>query len=275
MLWMPPGKTAAPLLVHLHSWSATYDKSSEIEVALVAARERNWIFLSPDFRGVNEKPEACASKFAIQDVLDAVADVRSKHKVDAKRIYLLGGSGGGHMALMMAAKAPKLWAAVSSWVPISDLTAWHEFSAAKGARYAPMMEKCCGGAPGPATAAEYKARSPLFLLGAAKGLPIDIQTGIRDGHEGSVPVSHALNAFNALAEANGQAAKKVSAGDIEFMTREAKIPEALAAEKTDEPGRKKAILFRRGAGKARITVFDGAHETDFAVAAGWLAAFTR
>ena len=269
MLWIPPGKAAAPLLVHLHSWSATYDKSSEIEVALDAAKQRGWIFLSPDFRGPNQRPEACASKLAIQDVLDAVADVRSKHKVDGKRIYLLGGSGGGHMALMMAAKAPKLWTAVSSWVPISDLTAWHEFSAGKKAPYAGMIEKCCGGAPGSATSAEYRARSPLFFLEAAKGLPIDIQTGIRDGHEGSVPVSHALNAFNKLAEANGQPGRKVSAADIEYMVREAKIPASLADERADEPGRKKAILFRRAAGKARITVFDGGHETDFAAAAAW------
>ena len=126
-----------------------------------------------------------------------------------------------------------------------------------------------------ARAAEYRARSPLFLLGSANGLPIDIQTGIRDGHNGSVPVSHAMNAFNKLAEVNGQARKKVSASDIEYLVKEAKIPSALAGERADETGRKKAILFRRSAGAARITVFDGAHETDFAIAGRWLAMFPR
>jgi hypothetical protein len=30
------------------------------------------------------------------------------------------------------------------------------------------------------------------------------------------------------------------------------------------------VLFRRDAGPARITIFDGAHETDFSVGVGWL-----
>jgi pimeloyl-ACP methyl ester carboxylesterase len=99
----PASDRAVPLLVHLHSSSATFDKSSEMEVAPSEAKRRGWVFVSPDFRGPNDNPEACGSELAIQDVLDAVAEARKRVKIDERRIYLLGGSGGGYMTLVMAA----------------------------------------------------------------------------------------------------------------------------------------------------------------------------
>lgn len=263
-----PSTEPAPLLVHLHSWSA---RLGEAALARDCAK-RGWAFLSPNFRGPNNRPEACGSRVAIQDVLDAIAHARRTTKVDLRRIYLIGGSGGGHMALVMAQAAPELWAAVSAWVPITDLAAWHAFSKQQGSRYHTMMEQACGGPPGtPATDAEYRARSPLFHLARAKGVKIDLQVGIRDGHEGSVPVSNALLAFNALARINGHDDRALSDADLTFITAQARLPEALAAEKVDEPNRRRAVLFRRAAGPVRLTIFDGAHESDFAPAVRWLA----
>lgn len=273
-VWFLPNPSAdpAPLLVHLHSWSA---RLGEASLARDCAK-RGWAFLSPNFRGPNNRPEACGSRVAIQDVLDAVAHARRATKVDPRRIYLIGGSGGGHMALMMAQAAPELWAAVSSWVPITDLAAWHAFSKKQGSRYHTMMEQACGGPPGtPATDAEYRARSPLFHLARAKGVKIDLQVGIRDGHEGSVPVSNALHAFNALARINGHESLALSDADVTSITAQARLPESLAAEKVDEPNRRRAVLFRRAAGPVRLTIFDGAHESDFAPAVRWLAEQAR
>lgn len=270
-VWFLPNPAAepAPLLVHLHSWSS---RLGEAAVARDCIR-RGWAFVSPNFRGPNNRPEACGSQLAIQDVLDAVAFARRSTAVDPRRIYLVGGSGGGHMALMMAQAAPELWAGVSAWVPISDLAAWHAFSQQKGSRYHQMMEQACGGPPGTSrTDAEYRARSPLFLLARARGVAIDIQVGIRDGHDGSVPVSHALRAYNALAAANGHEARALAAADIAFITEHARLPEALATEKVEEPERRRAVLFRRIAGPVRLTIFDGAHESDFGTAVRWLAA---
>ena len=117
------------------------------------------------------------------------------------------------------------------------------------------------------TEAEYRHRSPLFHLAAAKGVPLDINTGIHDGHTGSVPVSHSLRAFNVLASSD----KQISTEDIDFMVREQKIPGALAAETQVDPEREKATLFRRNSGNARVTVFEGGHESESSSAVLWLA----
>lgn len=274
LLYVPPdARGAVPLLVFLHSWSARYNQSESLQEALAECRRRGWAFISPNFRGPNNRPEACGSELAMRDVLDAVAFARRQARIDARRIYLLGGSGGGHMALMMASRAPRLWAAVSAWVPISDLAAWHAFSKAAGSRYHAMLEQCCGGPPeAPAAAREYRARSPLFRLASARGLPIAIDAGIRDGHEGSVPVSHSLRAFNELAQANGFAGRMLSEAEIEALTAKARVPKALSGEVEDEPGRKHKVLFRRLAGPVRLTVFDGGHTMDVGAGMNWLAA---
>jgi pimeloyl-ACP methyl ester carboxylesterase len=258
---------AVPLLVMLHSWSGSLDQGTGW---LPHARKRGWAFVAPDFRGPNQRPEACASPLASQDVLDAVAYARQHARIDPDRIYLVGGSGGGHMALVMASRAPDLWAGVSAWVPISDLTAWHSESLARKNRYAAMLEKCCGGPPTQSTEAEYRSRSPLFHLAAAARVPLDINTGIHDGHTGSVPVSHSLLAFNALASASALPERRVSESDIAFMVSNRAVPEGLRSETQTDPERLKPVLFRRSAAQARITVFEGGHDFEIAAALEWL-----
>jgi hypothetical protein len=135
-----------------------------------------------------------------------------------------------------------------------------------------MMDKCLGGGPdAPARAAEYRRRSSLFYLGKAKGLPISIDSGLRDGHAGNaVPLSQTLLAFNELARANGFPEKALSLEQIDTFTRESRVPAELGSEKEDEAGRKQAVLFRRRAGPVRLTVFDGGHSVDEPTSFRWL-----
>ena len=42
---------------------------------------------------------------------------------------------------------------------------------------------------------ELKMRSPVRHLAKAADVPLDINTGIHDGHTGSVPVSQSIEAF--------------------------------------------------------------------------------
>ena len=262
----------APLVVALHQWSHGYDIPSVKDDYLPEVRKRGWVFIHPHFRGRNDNPSACASEPAIQDVLDAVAFARASARVDPKRIYLLGVSGGGHIALMMAAKAPQLWAAASAWVPIFDLAKWHAETKLAGRGYWKMLEAVCGGPPGASQAVDeqYKRRSPRTYLRKAAGLPMDINAGVHDGHTGSVPISHSLSAFNMLAAANGKKEKQISPADIRYMVEKKCVPAKLSY-RGDETDRKRAILFRRQAGAARVTIFEGGHELDPAAAFAWLA----
>jgi predicted peptidase len=58
---------------------------------------------------------------AVQDILDAIQHIED---VDVDRIYVMGVSGGAHIALLLAALYPKLWAGVFAWSGILDLQAW-------------------------------------------------------------------------------------------------------------------------------------------------------
>jgi pimeloyl-ACP methyl ester carboxylesterase len=280
IFYAPPGAAATasgpkvPLVVFLHSWSTDY---KSVGLALDETKRRGWVFAGPNFRGANETPDACASDLAVQDILDSVDYARRQARIDEKRIYLVGSSGGGHMALLMATRAPQVWSAVSTWVPITDLASWHEFSQATGSQYFQMMDKCLGGPPDtPERAAEYRRRSSLFYLAKAKGLPIAIDSGLRDGHAGAaVPLRQSLLAFNELARANSFPDKALTLEQIDIFTRESRVPAELAGEKEDEPGRRQAVLFRRRAGPVRLTIFDGGHSVDVPTSFRWLDSLSK
>lgn len=247
----------APLLVALHTWSFGLHMPGHPYYNF--CRARNWAFLYPDFRGRNDRPEAGGSPAAMQDIADAVALARERIDIDPERIYLAGSSGGGHMSLMMAAHYPELWAGVSCSVPINDLALWHGESRERGNGYADMLERLTGGAPGASAAvdAEYRRRSPCTALADVRGrVTVDILAGIHDGHTGSVPIRHALGAFNLLA---GEA-DRIAIDDIEFMVREECAPPALAGCWPDPEFGEKVIHFRRVSGSARVTIFEGGHE---------------
>ena len=188
LLFYPENKTNVPLVVGLHTWSI--DRFNQQKNLLPLCMERGWALLLPEFRGANlntnpRAAQACASKLARQDVIDAVKWVIAKYPVDLGNIFLLGGSGGGHMALMMAAYAPQLWRAVRSWCPITDLVDWH----AENKNYAPHIAACCGGVPDDKTAAEYKDRSPIQHLESLMPANLSIHHGRFDI---SVPYTHTL-----------------------------------------------------------------------------------
>ncbi|MBI1367483.1 MAG: prolyl oligopeptidase family serine peptidase [Planctomycetes bacterium] len=268
-LYLPPesNEKPVPLVVVLHSWSGNYKQESDDTSGMLPhAIERHWAMLMPDFRGPNVKPEACASDLAVQDILDGIAYVQAHAKIDPTRIFIYGASGGGHMTLVMAARAPKTFAAASAWVPIADLAAWHEQSQKLHNNYWKNLEAVTGGAPGasPAVDAEYRKRSPIVLLDnpAVRGLPIDINTGIQDGHTGSVPVSQSMRAFNLLAKLNGHPEAVIPDDQIATMRDDRKVPPPLQWRGQDEPNRRAKILFRRTAGPVRITLNDGGHKGD-------------
>ncbi len=273
--WIPKdAQEPVPLLVGLHTWSSGYTQETYSTDYLVECRARGWAVIYPNFRGPNTQPEACGSELAIADVRDAVDWMCNRTAIDLSRIYVVGVSGGGHMALLCAARFPKLWAAVSAWVPPADLAAWHAQAAAQGRVYAEHLVAVCGGASGESEEVdlEYRRRSPVHRLGEAKGVRIEIAAGILDGHGTSVPISHTLESFNVLARANGFADRVIPGEIIEEMVRTAKVP-ASWGEPPQDPTYAKPVLFRHEAGPVRVTIFQGGHEIQTPAAIEWLARY--
>lgn len=260
---------ARPLLVSLHTWSGDLHQRNETLEA--AANDEGWIYLFPNFRGVNDDPAACGSELAQRDILDAVDHCLKAYRVDRSRIYLTGVSGGGHMTLLMAGRYPDRWAAASAWVGISDLSAWHELHSARGSRYAEMMEACCSGKPGDSdeTARRYRERSPLTYLTDAGDLPLDIAAGIHDGHEGSVPIRHSLDAFNAVAASNGMST--INESEImELSQKNGRLKEPQPSDQVSDEALGRDIHLRRQSGQCRVTIFEGGHEGITSAAVDWL-----
>lgn len=251
------GSDPRPLVVCLHTWSADHRQETYRRFAELAEM-KNWHMIFPKFRGPNWLREGCGSELVVSDLEDAVAYMKAAVSVDPARVYLTGGSGGGHCTLLMAGRRPDLWTAVSAWCPISDVALWHRQSRARKNEYADHIESACGGDPAKSEAARLEARkrSPLTWLPNAAGvLPVDIGTGIHDGHTGSVPVGQAIRAYNLLA-APGD---RISEADIAFIEEKEQVPPHLS-DGGDDPSYGRRIHLRKQSRSVRLTLFEGGHD---------------
>lgn len=177
-----------PLLVGLHTWS--YGRYNQIENMLPYAEKYDFNLLLPEFRGANllsnpYRQYACGSEYAKQDVQDAIEHVIANEAVDEENVFLLGCSGGGHMALLMAGKCPELFKAVGAYVPITDLHLWIE----QNKDYAPHVKACCG------NEREMLVRSPVYYKDKISRANLKIFHGKFDS---VVPVAQSVSFYNEL-----------------------------------------------------------------------------
>ena len=190
-LFYRASKPDRPLLVGLHTWS--FDRFNQIENMLPFAEKQDFHLLLPDFRGPNRAKnpnchKACGSVYAKQDIKDAIDYLIEHEGIDEKNIFLLGASGGGHMALLMAGYCPERFRAIASFVPITDLAKWAE----QTPKYGEHVRACCGDDP-----AEMAARSPVTYLDKIATANLKIFHGKRDS---LVPVSHSIELFCKIQE---------------------------------------------------------------------------
>lgn len=176
-----------PLLVGLHTWS--FDRFNQVKNMLPFAKKNDFNLLLPEFRGPNRDTnpnctQACGSKLAKQDVKDAIDYVIANYHVDKENVFLLGASGGGHMALLMAGYCPEYFKAVASFVPITDLRKW----AIENKNYAPHVNACCNN-----LSEEMLKRSPVYYIDDISKSNVKIFHGKYDN---TVPVSHSIDFFN-------------------------------------------------------------------------------
>ncbi|MCK5802464.1 MAG: prolyl oligopeptidase family serine peptidase [Lentisphaeria bacterium] len=262
MFYAPDTVDAVPLVVALHTWSGNYKQNFHSAIAQWCMKN-GWAYIHPDFRGPNTRPEATGSELVVKDIVSAVEYAKKTTRIDSSAIYLVGSSGGGYTALVMAGHHPEIWAGVSAWVPISDLKAWYDQG-----RYRSSVVASCGGVPGDSDAVDeqYRKRSPLTYLANAKGVKLHINAGINDGHTGSVPISHSLLAFNEVAAPKDRLSKE----DIRFFVEKAEVPPHLKVQISAPSYGKKQPLFRRTSGTATVVIFNGGHELVANAAISWI-----
>ncbi len=182
LVYVPRSSPKVPLVVGLHTWS--FDRFNQVDNYLNLCRKRRWALLLPEFRGPNlrtnpNRQSACGSAHARQDILDAVNHLAGKYpQIDTGAVFLLGASGGGHMALLTAASFPKQFRAVAVWCPVVDLASFHQLHAASG-RYAPDLEHLLGGTP-QSVPASYRERSPIHFAAKLKNIPLSLHHGRHD-----------------------------------------------------------------------------------------------
>ena len=190
-LFFPAKGKNRPLLVGLHTWST--DRYNQIGNMLPFAEANDFHLLLPEFRGPNipENPNctlACGSAYAKQDIKDAIDYVVGCGEVDTENIFLLGLSGGGHMALLMAGFCPEYFKAIGAFVPITDLGKWAEQSA----EYRERILACCKYSD-----EEMALRSPISYIDTIARANLKIFHGKYDN---LVPVTHSLTLYQALFE---------------------------------------------------------------------------
>jgi pimeloyl-ACP methyl ester carboxylesterase len=140
------------VLIALHGhgsdrWQFVKDARDECRVARDFARKHGMIFISPDYRARTSWMGPAAEA----DVVQIIADVRSKHRVD--RVFLCGGSMGGTGALTFAAMHPDLIAGVASMNGTANLLEYENFQDA--------IRESFGGTKAEIPA-EYKKRSAEY-----------------------------------------------------------------------------------------------------------------
>lgn len=256
-----------PLLVVLHSWSSGYEQVIDIPYAQWA-KEHDWVFIHPNYRGVFDKPEATGSELAIQDVMDAVAYAKENAKVDASRVYLVGFSGGGMAVLSLAARHPDIWAGVVAWGSVVDLLDWYEYNRQMPDRYYDEhIEASCGGVPekGSEAADDCRQRSPVAHLSQSLDVPVYLGHGIEDE---LVPPSHSIRAFNLMAREED----RVSEDRIDYIVAESRLPASLRGSSEDSyfSGEEPEVLFIRESDNARLVLFDGGHNMVYNPGLLWL-----
>ena len=184
------GDEKRPLLVGLHTWS--HNRTNQIQYLLKFAEEQNFHFLLPEFRGPNlmsnpNKEQTCGSLLAKQDIKDAIDYVCEKESgIDRSNIFLVGLSGGGHMAMLMAGFCPEYFRAIAAFAPISDLERWKK----EAPSYAPHVDYCCNSDP-----EEMLKRSPINYYDTISKANMKIFHGRIDE---VVPFAQSVDFFNEM-----------------------------------------------------------------------------
>jgi lysophospholipase L1-like esterase/pimeloyl-ACP methyl ester carboxylesterase len=245
-----------PLIISLHTWSGDYTQEDPLVSHIL---EKDWNYIHPDFRGVNNSPKAVGSKFAIQDVEDAISFAVENVNVDMSNIHVIGASGGGYATLYTFMNTRHHIRTFSAWVPISDIEAWYYQSAGRKNKYAGHILAATSQGDSVLNVAEARKRSPLYMDTPKRirsKSTLSIYAGIHDGYEGSVPISQSIRFYNKVIRDFGASKKHlISLNEIIDLLSMRSYP-----EKPSEMIGDRQIIFKRSFKNISLVLFEGKHE---------------
>jgi dipeptidyl aminopeptidase/acylaminoacyl peptidase len=252
-------KQPKPLIVQLHSWSFPADSLKTFGLDVIT-ENKNYNYLYPNFRGVNNHPKACCSDFVIEDIDQSIDWALKNLNVDKEHIFVIGVSGGGYATLAMYMRSRHKIRAFSAWVPISDLTAWYGQSIERDNKYAAEIISCTGTSQVFDTI-KAKERSPLFWVTPLKrrqNSTMQIFAGIHDGYDGPVPISQSVNFYNKLLSdfKETDTSKYVKNEDLKFMLKTQSFPSSNNNKQIGD----RVIHYQKQTRKVMLTIFEGGHE---------------
>ncbi len=252
-----------PLIVSLHTWSGGYTQEDPLIDEILA---NNWNYIHPDFRGPNKTPKACGSKYAIQDIDDAISFSIKNSNTDPRNIHVIGVSGGGYSTLLSYMNSTYDIASFSAWVPLSDIENYYYQSVGRKNRYADHVLAATSSTGDVLNTEEAHRRSPLFMdtpVNIRKDAPLTLYAGVHDGYSGDVPISHSLRFYNKVI-------KDLGAADADLITDQEilnLVSMRFFPELTDEKIGERQIIFKRTYKHVSVVIFEGRHEmlTDVAI----------
>ncbi len=258
------GPQARPLIVSLHTWSGGYTQKDTLSWLCI---DKNYTYIHPDFRGPNNTPKACGSKYAIQDIEDAISYAIQHAQVDMSEIHVIGVSGGGYATLLSYMKTKHPVKTYSAWVPISDIQKWYYESKGRGTKYALDIAKST--VEGVAFNKDYFYlgkeeainRSPYYMntpTEQRQNSKLYIYAGIHDGYRGSVPITQSLLFYNKLV-------RDFEATNTEAMISDSDIIEMVASrgfQRLDKGkiGDRMIHYEKHFKDLIKLIIFEGGHE---------------
>lgn len=268
-LYSSKSKTPKPLIVSLHTWSGDYTQKDPVTKEILA---RDWNYIHPDFRGINNTPESTGSSLVISDIEDAIQFGLKNTNANPNEVHLIGVSGGGFATLVAYMNIPYPVKSFSAWAPISDLEAWYWESVGRKQKYAQDIIHAVS-KDSIFNSEEARKRSPLFQefpKDLRKDARLYIYEGIHDGYTGSVPITQSINMYNRLVGefiygvSDLVEISKHTAGDSNLVS-EQKIIELLTKRTTDNLPHQSTLFNRkihlyRAFNSIEFILFEGGHE---------------
>lgn len=244
-----------PLVVSLHTWGGSYNEKDPLSIL---CKKNNINYIHPDFNGPNNNPESCCSELVIGQIDEAIEYAIQNSNVDLENIHVIGLSGGGYTAFCHYLESKIQVASYQSWVGISDLESWYYQSISQeNSIWKDIL--ACTGSKDSLDFYEARKRSPLHMALSSKKpmMPeLNIYTGIHDGIQGTVPITHSINFYNRMVSElyPDEPHRMVTTEETLYLLENRKT-----LGKHGTVGNRD-IYFDKTSPKVNLYIFDGEHE---------------